>query len=179
MDPQHYLRSIPAPYEQLCSPSSFLPSCLPWPPGSDHMFIRSLTHPSVHSFTTLNCPCPCPPPPPPLPLPPPFFLNIPFVPKPPCCLLCSLRCPLSISCLPEFKTLSLCACCWGEAWKRRSTDELRVPRRVSPTPWLRISRGRGEKKRGVLTWMPTAAVLRFCNVPGACCCCWDEAWGGI
>lgn len=99
------------------------------------------TLPLIHSFTTLSCPCP------PFPLPPPpLFLSIPFVPTPPCCLLCSLRCPLSISCLPEFKTRSLCACCWGGAWKRRSTDELRVPRRVSPTPWFRFSLGGWEKK---------------------------------
>lgn len=139
------------------------------------------TLPLIHSFTTLSCPCPCPP----LPLPPPpLFRSIPFVPTPPCCLLCSLRCPLSISCLPEFKTRSLCACCWGGAWKRRSTDELRVPRRVSPTPWFRFSLG-GWEKRGMLTWMPTAAVLRFWSVPGAacccccCCCCGIGAWGCV
>ena len=76
----------------------------------------------AYSFTTFNSPLP------------PLFRSIPFVPGPACCLLFSLKCPLSISCLPPARTRSLCACCSGLAWKRRSTLLLRVPRRVSPTP---------------------------------------------
>ena len=116
----------------LSPPQSFIHSfttincpCPPPPPAFTHSFTtRNCPWPPTftHSFTTRNCPCP------------PLFRSIPLVPGPPCCLLCSLSRPLSISCRPASRTRSLCACCSGLAWKRLSTEELRVPRRVSPTP---------------------------------------------
>ena len=112
------------PYKYIQQAPSNLARTLFYHAPTSHGPLFSIRESFVYSFTTLNCPCP------------PLFLSIPLVPGPPCCLLCSLKCPLSISCLPAFRTRSFWACCSGVAWKRRSTEELRVPRRVSPTPCL-------------------------------------------